>query len=459
MPMTSPLLRHALATCCLLALSALPRQADAAETARNLPGTITSTRQEATSVYNHRVRPAEPRSRIDWKKRIDALLVEEPGDVILTAVGDMIFNEPITHLPDPERRQLLRLMQEADIAYGNMEFPINSKPELLKPFYNFRAPPEFVWEVARTGINLVSLANNHTLDFGQEGLREHLHVLDHSGISYAGAGDTLAEAHKPAVISPLHARTRFAMLSYMRFWHDRYRSRDPDAPSLATIDPAKVTLSRGPGQVESLEGLLTSDLTAMDDDIILAKRKNDKVVVALHVHDVSHARINGIQNQTPPTEEMLFRRAVDSGADMVLGHGPHVLRGIEIYKGKPILYSLSNFIYQYRTPEAIPVDIVHQRDSEMPRPTNVSVFDRRDSPEVMEAVMARMVVNDGRLKKLQLIPVTIDDEGPLYGVPKLANDRRGAEILATVQRLSAPYGTRIEIKGWYGEVVLPAESP
>ena len=156
---------------------------------------------------------------------------------------------------------------------------------------------------------------------------------------------------------------------------------------------------------------------------------------------------------------MLFRRAVDSGADMVLGHGPHVLRGIEFYKGKPILYSLSNFIYQYRTPEAIPVDIVHQRDSEMPRPTNVSVFDRRDSPEVMEAVMARMVMNDGRLKKLQLIPVTIDDEGPLYGVPKLANDRRGAEILATVQRLSAPYGTRIEIKGWYGEVVLPAESP
>ena len=73
--------------------------------------------------------------------------------------------------------------------------------------------------------------------------------------------------------------------------------------------------------------------------------------------------------------------------------------------------------------------------------------------------MARMVMNDGRLKKLQLIPVTIDDEGPLYGVPKLANDRRGAEILATVQRLSAPYGTRIEIKGWYGEVVLPAESP
>ena len=100
------------------------------------------------------------------------------------------------------------------------------------------------------------------------------------------------------------------------------------------------------------------------------------------------------------------------------------------------------------------MDILHQRDREMPRPANVSVFDRRDSPEVMEAVMARFTYNDGKLKRLQLIPVTIDDEGPLYGTPRLASDQRGAEILATVQRLSAPYGTTIKRQGWYAEVEL-----
>ncbi len=418
------------------------------------PAAITSTRQEATSVYRHRVHPVRPEPKVDWAARIDALLKEEPGDVILTAVGDMIFNEPISQIEAPERHQLLRIMQEADVAYGNMEFSINSHPELQRPFYNFRAPREFAWEVARIGINLVSLANNHALDFGPEGLKEHLGILDHSGISYAGAGNTLVDAHTPGVVPVLHSPTTFSLLSYLRYWSNRYRSANPQGPSIATIDPAKVVLSRGPGQRESVEGLIEADVTAMEDDVILAKRKNDQVIVALHVHDVSHARLHGIQNVTPPTEEMLFRRAVDAGADMVFGHGPHVLRGIEVYKGKPILYSLSNFIYQYRTPEAIPVDLVHQRDSEMPRPNNLSVFDRRDSPEVMEAVMARLTYNGGHLKRLQLIPVTIDDEGPLYGVPRLASDARGAEILATVQRLSAPYGTHIEVKGWYGEVVL-----
>ena len=80
----------------------------------------------------------------------------------------------------------------------------------------------------------------------------------------------------------------------------------------------------------------------------------------------------------------MYRRAIDAGADMVIGSGPHVLRGIEIYKGKPIFYSLSNFIYQYRTPDKIPIDLIHQRDGEIARPTNVSVWDRRDPPQIFE---------------------------------------------------------------------------
>ena len=106
----------------------------------------------------------------------------------------------------------------------------------------------------------------------------------------------------------------------------------------------------------------------------------------------------------------------------MLGTGPHVLRGIEMYKGKPIFYSLSDFIYQYRTPDRIPVDLIHQRDLEMARPTNVSVWDRRDSREVMEGLLVRMTFNQDKLRKIQLIPIAIDDEGPLYGVPRLVSD-------------------------------------
>jgi hypothetical protein len=95
------------------------------------------------SVYTRTIRSPEPHEDVDWEARVTELLREEPGDVIVTAVGDMIFNVQISNRPEPERRQLVRLIQEADIAYGNLEFSMNRRPDLQRPFYNFRADPEF----------------------------------------------------------------------------------------------------------------------------------------------------------------------------------------------------------------------------------------------------------------------------------------------------------------------------
>lgn len=407
---------------------------------------------QSRSVYNRRIHPPQPIEKVDWEARVTGLLREEPGDIIITCVGDMIFNEQISGRREPERRQLLRIMQEADIAYGNLEFSINDRPELQRPFYNFRTPLEFAWEVAAVGINLVSMANNHALDFGPEGLAECLKALDHAGIAHAGAGLTLAAAHEPATKKVQSQKTALATLSYMRYWTMKYRSRDAGSPSLATIDPAEILVAGADGKVEAVEGLLAGDVSRMEDDIVLAKRHNDIVMVALHNHDLSHHRAYGIQDATPANDQVMYRRAIDAGADMVIGSGPHVLRAIEIYKGKPIFFSLSNFIYQYRTPDKIPVDLIHQRDGEIARPANVSVWDRRDQPQTFEGVMLRLTVNKETLKRIELIPFTIDDEGPLYGVPRLANDKRGKEIIDTLRRLSLPAGTKIASKGWYAEV-------
>lgn len=406
------------------------------------------------SVYNRRIRPPEPEEKINWEERITQLLKEEPGDVILTAVGDMIFNEQISTLHDDSHQQLFRLMQEADLAYGNLEFSMNDHPELQRPFYNFRAPPAFAWEVAAIGINMVSMANNHALDFGGDGLRDCLKALDRANITHAGAGVTLAAAREPGTTGVQSQKTKFALLSYMRYWTQKYRCTDPDAPCLATINPAEILVAKENGKVETVEGLVEKDVQAMEDDVVLAKRHNDVVIVALHNHDRSHHRAHGIQDTTPANDEIMYRRAIDAGADIVLGTGPHVLRGIEIYKGKPIFYSLSNFIYQYRTPSVIPVDLIHQRDGEVERPANVSVWDRRDPSFIFEGVLARLVLNAGALKRIQLIPFTIDDEGPLYGVPRLANAARGREIIGKMIKLSSPYKTKLQDRGWYAELVL-----
>ena len=410
--------------------------------------------EQSKSVYNRRIRPSEPAEKIDWDGRINRLLREEAGDIIVTGVGDMIFNEQISRLPESYHRNLFRLMQEADIAYGNLELSINDHPELQRPFYNFGVPREFAWEVAAIGINLVSMTNNHTFDFGQEGLKDCLRALDLTSITHSGAGLTLAAAHEPGSMGVQSQKTRFGLLSYLRDWTPRFRSKDPSLPSLASIDPAVILVAKPDGTVEAVEGPLEKDVKTMEDDITLTKRHNDITMVAIHIHDRSHHRAYGIQDTTPANDEITFRRAIDAGADFVLGSGPHVLRGIEIYKGKPIFYSLSNFIYQYRTPKKIPVDLIHQRDGEVERPTNVSVWDRRDQPRTFEGIMLRLTINKEKLRRIEIIPVTIDDEGPLYGVPRLASDKRGREIIERLQQLSKPYGTAIVSKGWYAEVVL-----
>ena len=407
---------------------------------------------QSKSVYNRRIHPPQPRENVNWEERVTGLLKEEPGDVIVTGVGDMIFNEQISKLPEPDHQQLFRILQEADVAYGNLEFSINEHPELQRPFYNFRAPTEFAWEVAAIGINMVSMANNHALDFGPDGLRDCLKALDRAQITHAGAGVTLAAARQPGTTGVQSQKTEFALLSYMRYWTPKYRCADPSGPCLATINPAEILVAKGDGKVESVEGPVAADIEAMEDDIVLAKRHSDVVIVALHNHDVSHHRAYGIQDHTPPNDEIMFRKAIDAGADMVVGTGPHVLRGIEIYKGKPIFYSLSDFIYQYRTPDKIPIDLIHQRDTELERPTNVSVWDRRDPEQIFEGVVVRMTVNAGKLRRIQLVPFSIDDEGPLYGVPRLASAARAKAILGRVEKLSGEYKTTIVDKGWYAEV-------
>jgi hypothetical protein len=406
---------------------------------------------QSKSVYNRRISPPSTSpENVDWDARITQMLKEEPNDIVVTAVGDMIFTEKISGFPEPDHQNLYRLMREADIGFGNLEMSLNERPELQRPFYNFRMGREFAWEIANVGINLVSMANNHSLDFGPEGLAECLTILDHTSIKHAGGGLTLAEAHAPAIKKVQNQKTKFGLLSYMRYWYPK-RTPNPNGPSLATIDPG-VILVRNGDKVESVEGPLESDIEAMEDDVVLAKRHTNIVMVTLHVHDLSHDRSHGYPDTPPPNDSIEYRRAIDAGADVVLGHGPHVLRGIEIYKGKPIFYSLGNFVYQYRTPDKIPIDLIHQRDPEVERPTNVSVYDRRDSRQEMESVLVRMTINKEKLKKIELIPVTLDDEGPRYGAPRLASSQRAKEIIALIQKLSAPYKTKIIDNGWYAEV-------
>jgi hypothetical protein len=143
---------------------------------------------QSKSVYNRRIKPAEPSGNINWDERVTKMLKEEPGDIIVTGVGDMIYTEKISDFPEPDHQNLYRIMREADIAYGNLEMSLNDLQKLPQEFYDFKMGRDFAWEIVNLGINLVSLANNHNLDYGPEGLKDCLNILDHSRINHAVGG-------------------------------------------------------------------------------------------------------------------------------------------------------------------------------------------------------------------------------------------------------------------------------
>ena len=370
-----------------------------------------------------------------WGQRVDALLETSEGDIVLTAVGDMIFNREITGHTEPAYQNLYRIIQGADIGFGNLEMSLNEKPELQRSPYNFRKGRDFGWEILKLGINLVGVANNHALDYGPDGLLDNMKFLRQSGIAFAGAGKNLHEAQLPVYRQV--GRTRFALLSYMS--GADWAKGDPDEPSINVLNAPRVFLDGDDGvDGRGVPAPLASDVRAMEDAIAVAKRNADIVLVAYHLHWVSHSRAYPLPDQAPPNQRLVLKRAIDAGADAIFGSGPHVLRGVEVYKGKPIFYSLGDFIYHYRTAE-IP-EIHWERDQQ------------QDVREEFDTVVARLTISEKKISRIQLIPVAAEMTGARTGSPSLADGEDRDRILKSIIDLSAHFGTRIEVNDWYGEV-------
>jgi len=389
--------------------------------------------------------------KIDWDQRVDKLLETPKGDIVLTVVGDMIFNQEISDFKEPDYRNLYRIMQDAHIAYGNLEMSLNEKPELQRGTYNYRRGRDFGWEIAKIGINLVSLANNHQFDYGAEGLKDCIRILNQSGISYAGAGLSSVQARDPARMQIYN--TKFSLLSF--FSPGFFHARDSGGPVISIINAPSVLIEKEDGSAEVVRAPVESDVKAMEDAIIIAKRHTDILMVHFHLHWVPNIRVEGIPNKVPPNQSLLIHKAIDAGADIIIGNGPHVLRGIEIYKGKPIFYSSGNFIYQWKTPTKVP-SIVWSRDQESL--SGCEGIDRSlrglDPREETETVLSRIVIRDKKINKIEMIPVILNVTGPRMGSPRLAGNKRGKEIIKCIKELSEPYETRIIYRDWYGVIEI-----
>lgn len=204
-------------------------------------------------------------------------------------------------------------LQAADYRIGNLECPVaDSGAPLDNKIYNFRAKPG-VLPVLQGRFDAVALANNHSGDYGHAAFVDTMHHLASAGITYFGGGRNLAEAHKPLWIE--RKGLKIAVLAYNEF-KPRSFEAGADWPGVAWSE----------------------------DDQVIADIRAAKAAGADLVIPFMHW---GWEKETQPSErqKMLARKMIDEGAALVVGGHPHVTQGAETYQGKPIIYSLGNFVF------------------------------------------------------------------------------------------------------------------
>ena len=279
-------------------------------------------------------------------------------------------------------------LKSGDLAVGNLEAPIaRGGTEFANKQFRFKASPAAASALKRAGFSILTLANNHLMDFGAAGLTETLDNLGRHGILYAGAGQTLAEARQPAVVEVKGKRVAF--LAY---------SLTLPAEFYATANRAGTAPGYGRYYAH---------------DIRQARTVADYVIVSFHWGAERAAMPKAYQVEAA-------HRAIDAGADLVIGHHPHVLQGIETYRGKVIFYSLGNFAFGSRSPHA----------------------DR--------SIIARVRL-DGGSTGVEIVPLNVLYRDVRYR-PAVLTGTEGATVIAHLNRISKPFGTLI--RGRDGQYAL-----
>ncbi|MBI3552991.1 MAG: CapA family protein [Elusimicrobia bacterium] len=245
-----------------------------------------------------------------------------PSQVVLSAVGDIRLDGPVGQIiardgmraPSAAIKDLLA----ADIVFGNLETSVTARGTKTPKTWNFRTPAKNLKAVEEAGFTLLNIANNHVWDYGEVGFRDTLAALRKTDFLYIGGGKDLAEAQKLRVIEKGGIRIGFL--------------------GFTSTFPKEAWAKKGK------PGVNYSDFDKFPAVIAAAKRDCDLLVVSFHGGTELAEEPNDIQKD-------FAHLAVTSGADLVLGHHPHVLQALEVYKDKPILYSLGNFLFVSPAPE------------------------------------------------------------------------------------------------------------
>lgn len=431
------------------------------------------------------------------------------GDGFTVALaGDVASGSPMLPIIQQKSPQLLALLRGVDLTVGNFEntaidwHRYEGSPSAQSGGDWFIASADVPRDLKEIGFGLFGRANNHGTDWGVEGLALTNRLLEEAGLAHAGSGSSEHAARAPAFVNTqkgrvslvamassylpgsragdsrglVPARPGISALQVTRTFlvsPERLASladtRDAIARRLAKPVPPDRTVVELSGQrfsattesgdaVDFRYEVDEADKQAVLRSVRQARRTSDLTVLSAHWHEPSN------ELDTPADFSIaLAREAIDNGADAVLGHGPHLLRAIEIYKGRPIFYSLGNFSMMVSTMQPLPRD--EFRETKMDPDTALDVepleynLQRWSADPIRyDSVVPVLRYQDGEVAEIRVYPIVLGhgDRGPSKGVPRLATGEDARRILTKLQDLSRPYGTNIVAQGDVGVITLKA---
>lgn len=417
----------------------------------------------------------------------------------LTAAGDALM---VKRMPEnyPGLDALSAFIRQGQARLTNLETTLTNHPVCASAYSGgtwLTARPEILEDLAQYGFNCVGFANNHALDYSYEGLQETLNALNAAHLAHPGAGENLYQAAKPA---PLDLpRARLGVIAICSTFENAARAGQQSAflPGRPGLNPlrfksvyrlnaehmaqlrtiAQVSGINGRSEVLVAQGFRAPapqgrfefggtlfeeseaegrfsvadprDVARTVEAIKDALLTMDYVAVMVHSHEVKLAS----DEEADYFLEEFAHACIDAGASAVIGSGTHQLKGIELYRGKPILYSLGNFIFQNEYVEVLPPDFMEQYGLPADTPASRAIAHRTalstaslyGNPFVYRTVIPLMEFEGDALTRMTLLPVSLGEkqERHLSNWPRPANAGETRQIYDYLCRVSAAYGTRL----------------
>lgn len=418
-----------------------------------------------------------------------------------TATGDALIMKRVPK-NYPGYEALTEFIGRGDARLTNLETTI-SNGKLFPSAYSggtwLTTDEHVLGDLLDMGFNMVCTANNHSMDYSYDGLHSTIEALEKADVVYAGTGDSLFEASQAAVLDTPKGRVGMIAICSSFNMAAAAGEQTPSQPGRPGLNPLRHTLyyTATQEQLDQLKEIADAmDLNAYrkvvveqgfyapdPDDVVRfgdmlfkvadkpgkitkakkadidrtartikdALRSMEYVVVMTHSHEIPGA----CETEAAMFLEEYAHACIDAGACAVIGGGTHMLKGIEIYKGKPIFYSLGNFIFQNAYVKKLPADFMEKYkipyDSTGPeaiaaRASNAT-RSLQNNPAANQTVIPLIEMDDDKLVSLELLPVSLNPERDDFvnGWPSPADDKTAKEIFECLKQVSACYGTQFEL--------------